>query len=108
MYAGHIVESASTEELFAHPKHPYTLGLLRSIPRLDEARKEKLVPIEGLPPDLISPPPGCPFSPRCTLRVERSLQVRPELRTVRPDHIVACHVDVPDDVLSQPATVAVS
>jgi oligopeptide transport system ATP-binding protein len=108
MYAGHIVESAATEELFAYPKHPYTLGLLRSIPRLDEARKEKLVPIEGLPPDLISPPPGCPFSPRCTYRVERSLEVRPLLREVRPNHMVACHVDVPDNALEQPAPVLAS
>src|SRR5205085_2410168 len=73
MYAGHIVETAATEELFAYPKHPYTLGLLRSIPRLDEARKEKLTPIEGLPPDLITPPRGCPFAPRCVYHVERSL-----------------------------------
>ncbi|MBV9119225.1 MAG: ABC transporter ATP-binding protein [Chloroflexi bacterium] len=101
MYAGHVVETAATDELFAHPKHPYTLGLLRSIPRLDEARKEKLVPIEGLPPDLINPPAGCPFSPRCTYRVERSLETRPELREVRPGHAVACHVDIPDDELDR-------
>ncbi len=101
MYAGHIVETSSTEELFAHPKHPYTLGLLRSIPRLDEARKEKLVPIQGLPPDLISPPPGCPFQPRCVYAVERSSEVRPELREVRPGHQVACHVDIPDDELEK-------
>jgi len=106
MYAGHIVESAPTEELFAHPKHPYTLGLLRSIPRLDEARREKLVPIQGLPPDLIAPPPGCPFAPRCAYHVERSLIERPELREVRPGHLVACHVDLADDELSRPAPVA--
>ncbi len=105
MYAGHIVETAETEELFAYPKHPYTLGLLRSIPRLDEVRKEKLVPIEGLPPDLISPPPGCPFQPRCVYRVDRSEQERPELRTVRPGHEVACHVDVADDELMKPPPV---
>ncbi|HLQ34983.1 MAG TPA: ABC transporter ATP-binding protein [Chloroflexota bacterium] len=99
MYAGHIVESAPTEELFDHPKHPYTLGLLRSIPRLDESRKEKLVPIEGLPPDLIAPPPGCPFAPRCVYHIERSLVERPELREVRPGHTVACHVDLADDEL---------
>jgi oligopeptide transport system ATP-binding protein len=103
MYAGHIVETAETEELFAHPKHPYTLGLLRSIPRLDEERKEKLAPIEGLPPDLISPPPGCPFQPRCVYAVERSKQERPELRAVRIGHDVACHVDIADDELSKPA-----
>jgi oligopeptide transport system ATP-binding protein len=108
MYAGHIVETAETEELFSHPKHPYTLGLLRSIPRLDEVRKEKLVPIEGLPPDLISPPPGCPFQPRCVYEVERSRAERPELRTVRAGHEVACHVDVADDELSRPAPVSSS
>src|SRR5581483_11835127 len=103
MYAGHIVETAETEELFAHPKHPYTLGLLRSIPRLDEARKEKLVPIEGLPPDLIAPPPGCLFAPRCAYQVDRSLSERPELREVAAGHWVACHVDVADDELMRPA-----
>jgi len=105
MYAGHIVETAETEELFAHSKHPYTLGLLRSIPRLDEERREKLVPIEGLPPDLIAPPPGCPFAPRCVYKVERSETECPELRLVRAGHQVACHVDIPDDELTRPAPV---
>src|SRR5204862_286874 len=68
MYGGKIVEKADTGELFANPKMPYTWGLLRSIPRLDERRKAKLVPIEGLPPDLIAPPPGCRFEPRCQYR----------------------------------------
>jgi len=103
MYAGHIVETAETEELFAHPKHPYTMGLLRSIPRLDEARKEKLAPIEGLPPDLMAVPPGCPFQPRCVYRVDRSELERPELRSVRPGHEVACHVDVADDEIVRAA-----
>ncbi|MHB8620182.1 MAG: ABC transporter ATP-binding protein [Chloroflexota bacterium] len=99
MYAGRVVETGLTDDLFAYPKHPYTLGLLRSIPRLDEARKEKLVPIEGLPPDLIDPPPGCPFHPRCLYRLDRCQVERPELREVRPAHRVACHVDVPDGAL---------
>ena len=103
MYAGHIVESAASDKLFAHPRHPYTLGLLRSIPRLDEPRREKLRPIEGLPPDLIALPPGCPFAPRCGYRVERSLRERPELREVAPGHFAACHVDLPEDELSRPA-----
>src|SRR5207247_10502759 len=68
MYAGRIVEKADTVELFANPKMPYTWGLLRSIPRLDERRKAKLVPIEGLAPDLIAPPPGCGVEPRCQYR----------------------------------------
>src|SRR5438067_12353954 len=61
MYAGYIVETGTVDEIFHNPRHPYTLGLLKSIPRLDEPRKEKLVPIEGLPPDLVDPPPGCLF-----------------------------------------------
>ena len=68
MYAGYIVESAPAEELFANPRHPYTLGLLRSIPRLDEPRKEKLIPIEGLPPDLIDAPAGLPVRAALHLR----------------------------------------
>lgn len=65
MYAGKVVEEAPTEELFAHPRHPYTLGLLSSVPRLDEQRQTELRTIEGAPPDLLQPPPGCPFMPRC-------------------------------------------
>ena len=65
MYAGYIVETAPVDEIFANPRHPYTLGLLTSIPRLDEPRRERLIPIEGLPPDLVDAPPGCPFQPRC-------------------------------------------
>ena len=65
MYAGKIVEEAPTEEIFANPRHPYTLGLLSSVPRLDERRQTELRTIEGAPPDLLQPPPGCPFMPRC-------------------------------------------
>jgi oligopeptide transport system ATP-binding protein len=79
MYAGRIVEKADTFEVFGNPKHPYTWGLLRSIPRLDEVRKEKLLPIEGLPPDLIAPPPGCRFEPRCTYRRDRCSEEDPQL-----------------------------
>ena len=68
MYAGHIVETATTDELFANPRHPYTLGLLNSIPRLDEPRKEKLIPIEGLPPDLIDLPARLPVRAALRLR----------------------------------------
>ncbi|HUZ76171.1 MAG TPA: ABC transporter ATP-binding protein [Chloroflexota bacterium] len=100
MYAGHIVEAAQTEDLFRAPKHPYTLGLLRSIPRLDQSRRAKLVPIDGLPPDLIRTPPGCPFNPRCTYVEERCQVDRPLLREVNTDHAVACHVDVPVDALA--------
>ena len=94
MYAGYIVESASADSLFAEPLHPYTLGLLRSIPRIDQPRKEKLIPIEGLPPDLIQPPPGCPFQPRCVYAVEQSIHANPTLELRAPGHRVACWVDV--------------
>jgi oligopeptide transport system ATP-binding protein len=94
MYAGYIVESAPADELFAKPRHPYTLGLLRSIPRIDEPRKEKLIPIEGLPPDLIDAPQGCPFVPRCTYKVDRCVEENPSLEPVEPGHTIACWVDV--------------
>jgi len=93
MYAGRIVEKADTVELFANPKMPYTWGLLRSIPRLDESRKAKLVPIEGLPPDLIAPPPGCKFEPRCQYRRDVCHEKEPELKHVpnsKSDHEARC------------------
>ena len=95
MYAGRIVEEAATEQLFANPRHPYTLGLLNSVPRLDEARKERLVPIPGMPPDLIDVPPGCPFYPRCTYRAAGSKEQRCRLlRPVDGGHQAACWVDI--------------
>jgi oligopeptide transport system ATP-binding protein len=94
MYAGYIVEEAPVKEVYGDPRHPYTLGLLRSIPRLDEERKEKLTPIEGLPPDLIDPPPSCPFAPRCRFRIDRCLKENPQLAPVGPGHRIACWVDV--------------
>jgi oligopeptide transport system ATP-binding protein len=90
MYAGHVVETASTEELFANPKHPYTVGLLNSIPRLDAMRKEKLDPIRGLPPDLIDLPDMCPFLPRCDYAREKCEQQNPPLLDVNPAHRSAC------------------
>ncbi len=94
MYAGHIVEEASVGELFANPQHPYTWGLLKSMPRLDADRRERLLSIEGLPPDLINPPSGCLFFPRCEFREPRNLTERPELQGVdgAPGHRVACWV----------------
>ncbi len=94
MYAGYIIEAADVADLYADPRHPYTLGLLGSIPRLDAARKEKLTPIQGLPPDLIDMPPGCPFAPRCRFALERCLEENPTLETVARRHVVACWVDV--------------
>jgi oligopeptide transport system ATP-binding protein len=94
MYAGYVVEEAAVKELYANPRHPYTLGLLHSIPRLDEVRKEKLQPIEGLPPDLLDLPVGCPFEPRCAYSVEKCHAEMPTLAPVSPGHRIACWVDV--------------
>jgi oligopeptide transport system ATP-binding protein len=92
MYAGRIVESGPTVDVFAHPKHPYTWSLLRSIPRLDAERHEALKPIEGLPPDLMALPPGCAFHPRCSFRVERCLSDVPALNQVGESQLAACWV----------------
>ncbi len=90
MYAGHIVETASTEEIFANPRHPYTVGLMKSIPRLDAQRREKLEPIRGLPPDLIDLPDMCPFVPRCNYAREKCEQQNPPLLKVAEGHYSAC------------------
>jgi len=92
MYAGRIVESAPTERIFDAPEHPYTWGLLQSIPRLNRPRNEPLIPIPGLPPSLISPPSGCSFHPRCPYVRERHRRVEPQLEPVpgEPGHEVAC------------------
>jgi oligopeptide transport system ATP-binding protein len=90
MYAGRVVEEARVEDLYAGPRHPYTVGLLDSLPRLDEGRPARLKSIEGLPPDLISVPAGCTFEPRCVHAVEKCRQVPPGLETVGPGHRVAC------------------
>jgi oligopeptide transport system ATP-binding protein len=90
MYAGHIVETASTEEIFANPRHPYTVGLMKSIPRLDARSKEKLQPIRGLPPDLIDLPDMCPFVPRCNYAREKCEQKNPPLLEVKQGHYSAC------------------
>ena len=94
MYAGHIVETASTDELFANPRHPYTLGLLNSIPRLDDLEKGRLKPIRGLPPDLIDLPNMCPFAPRCDYAEEQCFQQNPLLREVVPGHEIACWFNI--------------
>jgi oligopeptide transport system ATP-binding protein len=92
MYAGRIVESGPTEDVFAHPKHPYTWSLLRSIPRLDADAHEPLKPIEGLPPDLMNLPTGCAFHPRCPFKVERCTRDTPELNRVGETQLAACWV----------------
>jgi oligopeptide/dipeptide ABC transporter ATP-binding protein len=90
MYAGKIVETASAKELYEHPRHPYTVGLLKSVPRLDQERKQKLEVIEGVPPDLINTPKGCPFFPRCSFRVDRCRDEMPPLLQVGEKHEAAC------------------
>ena len=96
MYAGRIVERASTERIFANPQHPYTWGLLRSIPRLDSPRGEELVPIAGRPPSLINPPPGCHFHPRCPYAQASHKRIDPRLEPLPTEsaHHVACLLDV--------------
>jgi peptide/nickel transport system ATP-binding protein len=92
MYAGRIVERAPTDTIFAAPEHPYTWGLLSSIPRLDSPREEELVPIAGRPPSLINLPGGCSFHPRCPYVREAHKRIDPKLEPVpgRPGHEVAC------------------
>ena len=92
MYAGEIVEQGPTEQIFDSPQHPYTWALLRSLPRVDAARHQRLPSIEGLPPDLIAPPPGCKFNPRCPFRLERCFHDAPELKPVGEDQVAACWV----------------
>ena len=92
MYAGKIVERATARELYANPRHPYTLGLLHSVPRLDEPRRAKLDPIPGQPPDLSRLPGGCSFAPRCPYVIERCRADVPPLDLVAAEHLSACWV----------------
>ena len=92
MYAGKVIEEAPVGELFANPRHPYTQGLIRSIPRIDTAaiRKTRLEAIAGVVPKLIAPPEGCRFAPRCKFAMEKCTRATPPLREVAPGHKVAC------------------
>lgn len=95
MYAGRAAEYGSATEIFGRAAHPYTWGLLGSMPRLDQARSERLIPIDGTPPSLINVPSGCAFNPRCRyaeLTSGRSYHERPVLKYVTPRHQVACHL----------------
>jgi oligopeptide/dipeptide ABC transporter ATP-binding protein len=94
MYAGFIVEEAIAEDVYSDPRHPYTLALLRSLPRLDMKAGERLESIDGLPPDLFSLPPGCPFEPRCDFAKEICGEQNPVLEEITPGHHIACWVDV--------------
>ena len=94
MYAGRIVETSTTKEIFGNPQHPYTIGLLKSIPRLDEEEGRKLIPINGLPPNLINMPPTCAFLPRCTYKLEKcAREPWPPLSPVSEGHYVSCYAN---------------
>jgi oligopeptide/dipeptide ABC transporter ATP-binding protein len=89
MYSGKIVESAATRELFNHPTHPYTVALMKSLPKLDQ-EVDRLYSIEGQPPDLCHMPPGCAFAPRCTLAMDVCQVEVPPQSSVNVDHYVSC------------------
>jgi len=94
MYAGFIVEEASVRDLYDNPRHPYTLGLLGSLPRLDEDKPVRLKSIEGFPPDLVALPKGCPFAARCDYKIAKCETENPPMEPVGPAHRAACWVDV--------------
>ena len=94
MYAGRIVEAGPAREIYNNPKHPYTVGLMNSVPRLDGDLDSALEPIEGQPPDLANLPSGCAFQPRCRHAVERCSVERPALTIVENEHVAACWVEI--------------
>jgi len=94
MYAGKIVEKGSAHDIYEDPMHPYTIGLMASVPKLDQDVKKKLVPIRGQPPNLANVPEGCAFHPRCDYAVERCRKERPQLASVGENHEKACWVHV--------------
>jgi oligopeptide transport system ATP-binding protein len=96
MYAGFIVEEGPVDVIYGNPRHPYTLGLLRSIPRLDLGRQKRLIPIEGLPPDLLDPPNSCPFAPRCPFVIDKCHEENPPLMSIDSVRKSACWVDLSD------------
>lgn len=97
MYAGSIVEEAPRRDIFYTPRHPYTIGLLKSVPRLDRVRSERLPQIKGSPPDLGHIPPGCPFHPRCPFATDLCRTTTPPLRSIGAHRSVACHYDISQD-----------
>ncbi|WP_081912945.1 ABC transporter ATP-binding protein [Glycomyces sp. NRRL B-16210] len=111
MYAGRPVEEGSVDEIFYEPRMPYTLGLIGSLPRMDEDRGHRLTPVHGTPPSMLNMPPGCPFRPRCPMHQDICAEVEPELLPINgTGHVAACHfsdqlVDkAPDDVFAAVAT----
>jgi len=100
MYAGRVVEAGTTKDIFARPLHPYTIGLLKCVPRLDEERGRKLIPIDGLPPNLVNMPPTCAFLPRCPYSIEKCKnEPWPPLDLVHDRHRVACFVKVEENTI---------
>ena len=97
MYAGMFMETGAADQLFATPRHPYTLGLLQSVPRLDAARRARLQPIEGAPPNMLQSPSACPFQPRCRFEIDLSRRQVPPLVEIESGHHVACFNPVPVD-----------
>lgn len=98
MYGGLIMEEGTTEQIFYNPKHPYTMGLLKSVPRMDVAEKQRLVPIAGTPPDLVKPPKGCPFAARCDYCMKVCLEKEPPYFSDADNHRAKCwllHSDAP-------------
>jgi oligopeptide transport system ATP-binding protein len=90
MYAGYIVEIGPVSDVYKHHGHPYTLGLLDSIPKVDDRKRTRLASIKGLPPDLLEEPKNCPFAPRCPFAIEKCWQENPPLMAMAPNHYAAC------------------
>jgi oligopeptide/dipeptide ABC transporter ATP-binding protein len=106
MYGGMFMETGSAEQLFGTPRHPYTFGLLQSVPRLDAARRSRLQPIEGSPPNMLQEPSACPFQPRCRFEIDLSRREVPQLVEIEPGHQVACFNPVPVDEWDRARTAA--
>ena len=105
MYAARLVESGTAERVFGRPMHPYARGLLTAVPRLDRGRRAKLSTIDGTPPNLLDPPSGCRFRPRCRFAIEKCLQDPPFI-TVEPGHVAACHRVAEIEALDPPSRLA--
>src|SRR5690606_13220314 len=102
MYAGNIVESGTCKDIFSAPRHPYTVGLLKAIPRLDDPKERKLIPIDGLPPNLAQKPHTCTFLDRCKFRTDACFnQPAPSLRKVGPNHYTACYEELGEHTFNQ-------
>ena len=98
MYAGKIVEYGTTDEIFYEPKHEYTKGLIRSIPRIDTKEHERLIPIEGSPVDLLNPPKGCPFAPRCEKCMKICLREMPPVTKFGRVHYTQCWLNQKEEM----------